>query len=72
MYAFECDKSDQIIYNNLLFNKYQEIQDDYRSFAIIFDTKIVAVTLLTTLNQLAQLLTLKKETVVNSCADFHE
>ena len=28
--------------------------------------------ILTTLNQLVQLLTLKKETVANSCADLHE
>ena len=31
MYAFECVKSNLIIYNNLVFNKYQEIQDDYPS-----------------------------------------
>ena len=38
----------------------------------IFGHKIVAVTLLTTLNQLVQLLTLKKETVANSYADVHD
>ena len=40
MCAFECDKSIKIIYNNLLFNKYQEIQDDWRSFTIMLATKL--------------------------------
>ena len=35
MYAFECDKPNEIICNNLLCNKYKEIQDDCRSFTII-------------------------------------
>ena len=39
MYAFESDKSKQTIYNNLLFNKYQEIQDNCWSFPIILATK---------------------------------
>ena len=40
MYAFECDKSNYIIYNSLILNKYQEIQDDCRYFAIILATKL--------------------------------
>ena len=40
MYAFECDKFNFFFYNNLLFNEYQEIRDDYQSFAIILATKL--------------------------------
>ena len=40
MYAVEYDKSNSIIYNNLLFNKYQEIQVDWWSSAIMQATKL--------------------------------
>ena len=39
MCAFGCDKSIKIIYKNLLFNEFQGIQDDCRSFAIMLATK---------------------------------
>ena len=40
MYAFEFGKSNRIIYNNLLSNKHQELQDDCQSFIIILAIKL--------------------------------
>ena len=71
MYAFGYDKSNKIIYNNLLFHKYQVTQMTADP-SQLFWPPTCGCYVATYFESTGTAINIKKETVTNSCPDFHE